>query len=137
VTVCEHNNINKSYGAIMSIENSLNANKIIQRVKDVIGIKTNYELSKVLQIKPNTISSWKKRGNIDLNKIISICEQYKISTDWILYGKGGECVAAPNDPTNKIMEMLESMTDEQRRDVLKYVEKEKLLEELMKNRKIA
>ena len=121
----------------MSIKNSLDANKIIQRVKDVVGVKTNYELSELLEIKPNTISSWKKRGNIDLNKIISICEHYKVSTDWVLYGKGGECVPAANDPTEKIMKMLESMTDEQRRDVLKYVEKEKLWEEVIKRQKLA
>ncbi len=33
--------------------------------------------------------------------------------------------------------MLESMTDEQKRDVLKYAEKEKLWEELMETRKVA
>ncbi|SLM27837.1 putative Bacteriophage CI repressor helix-turn-helix domain protein [Desulfamplus magnetovallimortis] len=124
----------------MSIENSLDANKIIQRLKQVVNVKTNFELAEILEIKPNTISSWKKRGNLDLNKIISLCEYYKVSVDWLLYGKTEQCISSTTerqDPTDKILQMLETMTEEQKRDVLKYVEKEKLFEEFIKTRKIA
>lgn len=121
----------------MSTEKALDVELIIERVKKCLGLKTNIELATRLNIKQNTISAWKKRGNIDFPKIITACEATGVSMDWLLYGKGGECVVSSNDPTEKIMKMLESMTEEQRRDVLKYIEKEKLWEELIKKQKLA
>ena len=121
----------------MSIEKALDVGLIIERVKKCLNVKTNIELSTRLNIKQNTISAWKKRGNIDFPKIITICETTGVSMDWLLYGKGEKCVPDANNPTEKIMTMLESMNDEQRRDVLKYVEKEKLWEELIKKQKLA
>lgn len=127
----------------MSIKNSLDANKIIKRVKECLQIKRDVELAILLDVKQNTISSWKKRNNIDLNKIISICEPTGISIDYLLYGKCEKCKLsnqieqADHDPTTKIIEMLESMTSDQKRDVLKYAEKEKFIEELIQSRKTA
>ncbi len=46
----------------MSIKNSLDVSKIIQRVKDVVGVQTNFKLAELLEIKANTISNWKKEG---------------------------------------------------------------------------
>ncbi|SMC69484.1 Bacteriophage CI repressor helix-turn-helix domain-containing protein [Desulfocicer vacuolatum DSM 3385] len=121
----------------MSRDNVLHVHNILMRVKLILNLKTDAELAKILEIKPTTISAWKRRGNIDLNKIITLCNPMNVSMDWLLYGKGEECIPAANDPTEKIIKMLESMTDEQRRDVLKYVEKEKLWEEVIKRQKLA
>ncbi len=121
----------------MSRDNVLDVHKILTRVKLVLNLKTDAELAKTLEVKPTTISAWKRRENIDLTKIITLCNSMDVSMDWLLYGKGEERVEASSDPTEKIIKMLETMTDEQKRDVLKYVEKEKLLDELMKSRKIA
>ncbi len=123
----------------MSNKKALDVESIIERVKECVGVKTNLELSDLLGIKQNTVSAWKKRGNIDLASIITLCEPTGVSMDWLLYGKGGRCEGPSKgiDPTDKIMEMLETMTEEEKRDVLKYVEKEKFWKELMESRKIA
>jgi len=62
----------------MQENNSQNANLIIARLKKMLKIATDIELSKILNVKPNTISSWKKRDTLDYNSIISICELYEI-----------------------------------------------------------
>ncbi|MBF0227983.1 MAG: helix-turn-helix domain-containing protein [Desulfamplus sp.] len=124
----------------MSNEKLLDVIKIIERAKECLKIKTNTELANRLNLKQNTISAWKKRGNIDLTAVITLCATAGVSIDWLLYGKG-ECGLVEqvdkNDPKYKIVEMLDTMTEEQKRDVLKYAEKEKLFEELIKSKKSA
>lgn len=56
----------------------LNANDIIKRLKQLLGLKTDLELANLLEIKPNTLSSWKIRETLRYDKIIEICKQYKI-----------------------------------------------------------
>lgn len=125
---------------MMSTKKALEVKKIIERVKVCLNLKTDIELANMLEIKQNTISAWRKRGNIDLPKIITLCEPTGVSMDWLIYGKENQCSTCStteHDATSKIMDMLQSMTEEQKRDVLKYVEKEKLFEELMKKHKSA
>ena len=66
---------------------SQNAIKIIDRLKKSLKIKTDIELSEFLNIKPNTISTWKKRNTVDYEAIISICDLYEIDIDMIFLGK--------------------------------------------------
>lgn len=121
----------------MSIENSLDANKIIKRVKECLKLKRDVELANLLNVKQNTISSWKKRNNIDLTTIITLCEPVGVSIDWLIYGKGESGLINKHDPEYKLKELMETMTEEQKRDVLKYAEKEKLIQELIESRKTA
>lgn len=67
--------------------NSQNAIKIIDRLKKSLKIKTDIELSEFLNIKPNTISTWKKRNTVDHDAIISICELYELDLNEIFLGK--------------------------------------------------
>jgi hypothetical protein len=48
-------------------------------------ISTDIELSELLNVKPNTISTWKKRNSLDFSAIISICELYEIDLNEIFY----------------------------------------------------
>lgn len=50
-------------------------------------IKTDIELSEFLNIKPNTISTWKKRNSVDFDSIISICELYELDLNEIFLNK--------------------------------------------------
>jgi hypothetical protein len=71
----------------MQENNSQNAIKIIDRLKKSLKIKTDIELSEFLNIRPNTISTWKKRDSVDFNSIISICELYELDLNEIFLGK--------------------------------------------------
>ncbi|WP_060873621.1 helix-turn-helix domain-containing protein [Myroides odoratus] len=56
----------------------LNANDVIRRLKQLLGFKTDLELANLLEIKPNTLSSWKIRETLRYDKIIEVCKQHKI-----------------------------------------------------------
>lgn len=69
----------------MQENNSLNANLILKKLKKSLKISTDIQLSEFLNIKPNTISTWKKRNSLDYASIISICELYEIDLNHIFF----------------------------------------------------
>lgn len=71
----------------MQENNSQNANLILARLKKLMKISTDIELSELLNVKPNTISTWKKRNSLDYTSIISICELYEINLNDIFFEK--------------------------------------------------
>lgn len=56
----------------------LDANDVIRRLKQLLGFKTDLELANLLDIKPNTLSSWKIRDTMRYDKIIDVCKRHKI-----------------------------------------------------------
>lgn len=120
----------------MSTKKSLDVQKIIERAKQVIGISTDTELANLLNIKQNTVSSWKRRGNIDLIPILALCAD--VSADWLLYGIGSPELGTEMDRTTRLInEMIRDMEEEQRREILKKIQVEKLLNNLLQERKAA
>jgi hypothetical protein len=71
----------------MQENSSQNANLILTKLKKALKINTDIQLSEFLNIKPNTISSWKKRNTLDYTSIISICELYEIDLNEIFLGQ--------------------------------------------------
>lgn len=71
----------------MQENNSLNANLILKKLKKALKINTDIQLSEFLNIKPNTISTWKKRNTLDYSSVISICELYEIDLNDIFFEK--------------------------------------------------
>jgi hypothetical protein len=67
---------------------SLNANLILLKLKKLMKITTDIELSEILNVKPNTISTWKKRNSLDFESVISICELYEFDLNEIFYTSG-------------------------------------------------
>jgi hypothetical protein len=63
----------------MQEKKSQNAIFILNKLKKSLKISTDIELSEMLNVKPNTISTWKKRNTLDYNSIIAICELYEIN----------------------------------------------------------
>ena len=61
-------------------------NSILARLKEYLGVNTDTELANCLDIKQNTISSWKSRGKVDLMLIIAKYDD--LSLDWLLKGSG-------------------------------------------------
>lgn len=60
---------------------------IIGRLKKKLKIKTDIELSEVLSVKPNTISTWKKRDSVDSEAIIALCDLYGFDLNEIFLDK--------------------------------------------------
>lgn len=55
-----------------------NATTVIRNLKKLLEIKTDLELSEILKVKPNTISSWKKRNSLQYEGIIELCKVHRI-----------------------------------------------------------
>jgi hypothetical protein len=115
----------------MSTKKRIEVHKILERVKIVHGLKKDGELANLLGLKQNTLSTWKKRNTMDAFLIFEVCDD--VDKDWLLYGEGSPDIDHDLE-TQKINQMLKGMTKDQKRDVLKYIEKEKLWRELMDER---
>ena len=61
--------------------------EIINRLKSYLKIRTDIQLSEFLNVRPNTISTWKKRDSVDYNSIIKICELYEIDLNEIFLNR--------------------------------------------------
>ncbi|WP_313806418.1 helix-turn-helix domain-containing protein [Flavobacterium sp.] len=62
----------------MQENNSQFAKNTIKGLKKSLNVKTDLELAKILDVKPNTISTWKKRNTLDYQKIIQKCLEHSI-----------------------------------------------------------
>lgn len=71
----------------MHDNHSLNASLVLKKLKKSLKISTDIQLSEFLNVKPNTISTWKKRNSLDYSSIISICELYEIDLNDIFFEK--------------------------------------------------
>lgn len=58
---------------------------VLQRLKDHLGIRTNVELSDILDIKPNTLSTWKKRNTLDYRRILTVCHTHRVDINRLFF----------------------------------------------------
>lgn len=71
----------------MQEKNSQNASDVINRLKSLLKLKTDIQLSEFLNIRPNTISTWKKRNSLDYETVISICDLYELNLNEVFLNK--------------------------------------------------
>ncbi len=64
----------------------LDATIVLNRLKLYLNVKTDLQLSTLLKVKPNTITSWKKRNSLQFESIIDICEINEIDLNELFYG---------------------------------------------------
>ncbi|MBC9797213.1 helix-turn-helix domain-containing protein [Sinomicrobium weinanense] len=60
------------------VKETFSAEDILQNLKDYFGFKTNLELADFLGVKPNTISTWKKRNTLDYYRLITIGKLHNV-----------------------------------------------------------
>jgi len=70
----------------MSTEKYHNCEEIIARTKIFLNVHTGKDLAVALGVSENAISTWKKRGTLDMGKILLACEG--VNQEWLLTGKG-------------------------------------------------
>ncbi len=71
----------------MQETNAQNATEVIARLKLSLNFKKDIQLAEFLNVRPNTISTWKKRDTLDYNMLISVCGVYDLDLNEILLGK--------------------------------------------------
>lgn len=66
--------------------NTQNATFILKRVKDLVNVKRDFHLARLLNIAPTTLSNWKKRNSIDYKLLIEFCVEQGFDLDYVLAG---------------------------------------------------
>lgn len=64
------------------------AKDIINRMKDVIGARTDVDLSNEIGGAKSQPAVWKKRGSVPLNACVSFALERDVSLDWLVLGRG-------------------------------------------------
>lgn len=75
-----------SHRANMQINCSHNAKKIISQLKKYLGVRTDIELSKLMEVSPSTISTWKKRNSLDYSLVLNLCKVHNIDLNLLFFG---------------------------------------------------
>lgn len=62
---------------------------VVHRLKQATGTSSDAALAKVLDISPQTLSSWKSRDRIPYALCVDLALRKGVSLDWLLLGEGG------------------------------------------------
>lgn len=71
----------------MQENNMQNATEIISRLKEMLKIRKDIQLAEFLNVRPNTISTWKKRNTLDYDALVRICDLYELDLNEVLLGR--------------------------------------------------
>lgn len=77
----------------MSIENSLDVNKILNRLLSLYNLKTDASLARKLEVTPPVLGMWRKRNNINAVLIVEKCSDTDLNQ--LFYGRPAPATEAP------------------------------------------
>ncbi|EKN6343841.1 helix-turn-helix transcriptional regulator [Yersinia enterocolitica] len=119
---------------------------VLLRLMSLFNVDNDSELARALNVNRQTLASWRKRDSVPYSICINIAEERGISLDWLLTGKGedeGEVPKAKpamqsfSQADLKMLELLNQLDPEVRRDLMRgaeekqrVIEMEKQLQEL-------
>lgn len=72
---------------VQNMDKLLNVGIVIERLKSHLGVKTDTDLAKLMNMKQTTLSSWKGRNSFDVNELYAFCVENKINFHWLLTGE--------------------------------------------------
>jgi phage repressor protein C with HTH and peptisase S24 domain len=61
--------------------------EILDKIIAIKGLKTDAGLSREFNVKPNTVTNWRKRNSIPYDYIVPLCEREGWSLNWLLTGQ--------------------------------------------------
>lgn len=98
---------------------------VLSRLYGKLGIDKDIDFCKKYNFKPNTVSTWKKRGSIPYDKIIEISQSANISLDYILTGMENK-ISSNIDYKKEIINNLELLNENQIKYIYHITEAEKI-----------
>jgi len=69
-------------------QHKLTTGEVINRLKNLFLVDTDYKLAKEMGIGQANISMWKKRDKVSIKVITDICNQHGFNINHVLYGEG-------------------------------------------------
>ena len=100
---------------------------IVKRMSEACDARNDVELAQYLGLsRSSTISTWKSRNSKPYAYCETIAKQEGVTMDWLLTGREPKYVSAHQNPMDKkeakLLEMLNSLSDENRREILSRIE---------------
>lgn len=74
----------------------------MERLKKVYGVHTDKAVGDSLSKDKNTVSGWKKRGNIPMNVLRKVSVDESVSIDWLVSGVGSMELQSADQTLNEI-----------------------------------
>ncbi|RKQ95769.1 phage repressor protein C with HTH and peptisase S24 domain [Kushneria sinocarnis] len=73
-------------------------NAIMARMKQLLGVSSDYQLAQRFGKSTSAIHNWKKRGTVPIDECIELSVEYDASLDWLIMGKGAPPWEMPATP---------------------------------------
>lgn len=112
---------------------------VLLRLMSLFNVDNDSELARVLNVNRQTLASWRKRDSVPYLICINIAEERGVSLDWLLTGKGEEEVSKVESATQsfsqadlKMLELLNQLDPEVRRDLMRGAEEKQRVIEMEK-----
>ncbi|HAT3696878.1 TPA: bacteriophage CI repressor [Citrobacter koseri] len=112
---------------------------VLLRLMSLFNVDSDSELARALNVNRQTLASWRKRDSVPYSICINIAEERGISLDWLLTGKGEEEVSKVEPATHsfsqadlKMLELLNQLDPEVRRDLMRGAEEKQRVIEMEK-----
>ena len=81
----------------------MNVNKIFDRAKEILNLKSDTSLASTLNMTPSSLSERRRRGTIPWKELFAMCEKERINFHWLLTGNGEQYLLGrenASDPEN-------------------------------------
>lgn len=112
---------------------------VLLRLMSLFSVDSDSGLAKALDVNRQTLASWRKRNSVPYSICIKLAEEKGISLDWLLTGKGEEEVSKVEPATQsfsqadlKMLELLNQLDPEVRRDLMRGAEEKQRVIEMEK-----
>ncbi|EHZ8371919.1 MULTISPECIES: helix-turn-helix transcriptional regulator [Enterobacteriaceae] len=112
---------------------------VLLRLMSLFNVDSDSELARALNVNRQTLASWRKRDSVPYSICINIAEERGLSLDWLLTGKGEEEVSKVEPATHsfsqadlKMLELLNQLDPEVRRDLMRGAEEKQRVIEMEK-----
>lgn len=105
---------------------------LLARLKLLTQSDSDAQLSKALQISPQTLSSWKVRDSIPYAFCVEIARARACSLDWLLLGEGApqRTTGGPDEWESALLARLRTLTQPDRQAILVQVQDKQRLQQL-------
>ena len=113
---------------------------VLLRLMSLFNVDNDSELARVLNVNRQTLASWRKRDSVPYSICINIAEERGVSLDWLLTGRGEEVEVSKVESATqsfsqadlKMLELLNQLDPEVRRDLMRGAEEKQRVIEMEK-----
>ncbi|WP_174866813.1 helix-turn-helix domain-containing protein [Pectobacterium polaris] len=120
--------------------NKSGVDAVLSRLMELLGVASDSELARALDVNRQTLASWRKRESVPYSICVNLSEEKNISLDWLLTGRGSVYAGAvaQSDPTTfsqsdlKLLELMNQLDPDVRRDLMRGAEEKQRLIDMEK-----